>query len=259
MTAALVLSLAIVFVFDDKPLVVSFFLGVGGSVLVVLIGMIPSSRYRIGLAIYMLCRPNDPIRVSISYLFQIRSSGRYLLIRGTRFREQFQPVGGVYKVLHSGATQLRSSFGVLDDNLIPIDQSSDSDLRVRVPAKNILRFLAWFESAMGRECTPIREFHEELIASGILNQKDFPFPVVQFVRRHHEPRRYSDYAKSQELLIADIFQLLIDDAQVQLIEKAVEDHPDTLMWATAEQIERHGAIPGQPFTHNIALPAQWLL
>lgn len=259
MAGAVVLSLLIVFVFSTKPLVVAFFLGVGGSALVALVGMAPSNKHHLRLVGQMLRRPNEPIRVSISYLFQVQSSGRYLLIRGTRFREQFQPVGGVYKVFPSGVTRLKSSFGVVDDNLIPIDQSSDNDLRVRVPTKNILRFLEWFESAADRECTPAREFYEELIAPGILDQKDFPFPVVQFVRRHYEPLRYSDYAKSRELLIADIYELSMNESQSKLVDKAVEDHPDTLMWATAEQIERHGAILGQPFTHNIALPALWLL
>ena len=39
------------------------------------------------------------IRISISYLFRIKVKGKYLLVRGDRIKNQFQPVGGVYKRL----------------------------------------------------------------------------------------------------------------------------------------------------------------
>ena len=43
---------------------------------------------------------NTEIRVSISYLFQIKVDGKYLLVKGNRI-DQYQPVGGVFKMLPS--------------------------------------------------------------------------------------------------------------------------------------------------------------
>src|SRR5437868_1126300 len=39
---------------------------------------------------------NNKIRMSISYLYQIEVQGKYLLVKGHRIPNQFQPVGGVY-------------------------------------------------------------------------------------------------------------------------------------------------------------------
>nr|WP_241158244.1 hypothetical protein [Adlercreutzia sp. ZJ138] len=35
--------------------------------------------------------------MSAAYLFRIKVGGKYLLIRGNRIKDQYQPVGGVYK------------------------------------------------------------------------------------------------------------------------------------------------------------------
>ncbi|WAL47539.1 hypothetical protein [Rhodococcus pyridinivorans] len=259
MIIAIVVSLVVAGLFHDSPLIAGFFLGVGGSALVTLLGTIPLTKYHFKLACQVAVRRNELIRVSISYLYRVGTPGQYLLIRGKRFPDQFQPVGGVYKIFPSGLTRLKKSFEVVDDGLIPIDESSNNDLRIRVPSRKIIGFLKWFESSEDRECTPIREFHEELISDGLLDAKDFPFPVVQFVRRHYEPLRFSNYAKCRELLIADIYELSMNEEQVNLIKKAVDAHPGKLKWATVEQIERHGAEPGKPFSDQIALNAQWIL
>ena len=42
---------------------------------------------------------NEDVRFSISYLIRIKIPGtsKFLLVRGHRIKDQFQPVGGVYK------------------------------------------------------------------------------------------------------------------------------------------------------------------
>lgn len=259
MAIAAVASLVLALVFSGVPLIAGFFLGVGGSASIALLDKAPSNKYHWKLLWHIVRHPRSRVRVSMSYLFRIRSSGKYLLIRGSRFPDQFQPVGGVYKVLPSGISRLRTELRALDDDLIPIDQGSDNDLRVRVPTNRLLRFLDWFDSGLDRECTPTREFYEELIAPGLLPSAHFEVLDVQFIRRHYEPLRFSDYAKSNELLVADIYELALDGAQEQAIAQAAASNPERLYWATSDQIERHGATPGQAFTRNIALPAQWLL
>jgi hypothetical protein len=205
-----------------------------------------SARYR-----------NRKIRVSAAYLFRIKIDDRYLLIRGNRF-PQFQPVGGVYKVSPQGSAEL-SAMEVAGDDLIPLDPSSAGDLRVRVPGRNIARFFNWFYSRQGREDSPWREFQEELTASGILDPVKFPHVLHNYVRRDIDKIRYSPYADSLEILVADIYELVPNrDQEDELRRLATSGHPD-VVWASAQQIQRRGATPGQPHQINIAAHAQRVL
>lgn len=118
---------------------------------------------------------NTQIRLSIAYLYQIETLGKYLLVKGLRIPNQYQPVGGVYKRLRESYYELRNLM-VTDDNNIPIDDKSHKDLRIKLPGCNVMKFLSWFDSQLGREVSPHREFHEELIKTGILDLKNFPYP-----------------------------------------------------------------------------------
>ena len=100
------------------------------------------------------------VRVSFSYLFRIEDRGKYLLVRGKRFSHQLQPVGGVYK-LSGTARQRLLEWRVQDDDLIPLDEASENDIRLRVPGRNLLAFVRWFERGTDRETSPWREITTE--------------------------------------------------------------------------------------------------
>lgn len=207
---------------------------------------------------YSLRYRNRKIRVSTSYLFRIVIDGKYLLIRGSRFPNQFQPVGGVYKVSTQGSAAL-SGMEVVGDDLIPVDPGSDGDIRVRVPGRRIVQFFRWFDSREGREDSPWREFQEELIASGILPAGRFPHIMHNYVRRDVDKIRYSPWADAQEILVADIYELVpTPDQQDALRQVAQAGHQD-LVWVTPSQIERRGATPGQPHSIEVAEHAKRLL
>lgn len=198
------------------------------------------------------------VRVSTAYLFKIHIDGEYLLIRGSRYRNQFQPVGGVHKVSPQGNAVL-SSMGVTDDDLIPLDSVSYGDLRVRVPGKQLSRFFRWFSSRSGREDSPWREFQEELLATGILTATDFPHIMHNYLRRDVDPIRFSEWAEAFEILVADVYELVPDPQQeTELRRLAATGHPD-VAWATAQQIKRRGAIPGQAQRIEIAAHSQRVL
>jgi hypothetical protein len=252
-------SLGIAVLLGPGGIVGGLVIGIAGSAVIVMAEAVPTEFYHRSIVRQMIMHPNQSVRVSISYLFRIRSSGRYLLMQGARYPGQYQPIGGVYKFFPSAAPGLRSKFALLDDDLLPVDQTSDGDLRIRIPGKHLIKFLNWFDSGFGRECTPAREFHEELIASGFLNASDFPFLKPQYCGRHLEPIRYSDYAKSSELLVADIYELILTDAQLSAIEAAVTAHSDKLIWATSDQIERRGAVPGSAHVVTVSEHSSWLL
>ncbi|MFD4508039.1 hypothetical protein [Streptomyces sp. NPDC058457] len=201
---------------------------------------------------------NRSIRVSTSYLFKIYIDGKYLLIRGSRYRNQFQPVGGVHKVSPQGNATL-SAMGVTDDDLIPLDSVSYRDLRVRVPGKKIFQFFQWFDSRQGREDSPWREFQEELLATDILPQADFPHIMHNYLRREVDSVRYSEWAEALEILVADVYELVPNQKQEDALRQlAASGHPD-IVWVSSQQIKRRGAVTGQPQTIEISAHSRRIL
>jgi hypothetical protein len=200
---------------------------------------------------------NQKVRISVSYLFRIKVDDRYMLIKGRRW-DQYQPVGGVYKV-SSGARQFLNDVGALDDDLVPVDAVSKNDLRIRIPGRNLIRFMRWFEAGFSRETSPWREFCEELIVTNILRFEDFPYIFHDFVRREVRPIRFSEYAQSMELLIADIHELHPTAEQLAALQKLREVGHQDIAWASEGQIRRFGAVPGQKQEVTIGEPAVWTL
>ncbi|MFC4494090.1 hypothetical protein ACFPA8_08085 [Streptomyces ovatisporus] len=200
---------------------------------------------------YSLRYRNRSIRVSTAYLFKIYLDGKYLLIRGSRYRNHFQPVGGVHKVSPQGSAVL-SEMGVTDDDLIPLDAVSYGDLRVHVPGKRLGQFFRWFESRSGREDSPWREFQEELLATEILPAHDFPHIMHNYLRRDVDSIRYSEWAESLEILVADIYELVPNQQQERALRELMATTNPDVAWVPSHQIKRRGAIPGQPQTIEIA-------
>jgi hypothetical protein len=211
------------------------------------------------LAFSSLLHYKKRVRVSISYLFRIEINEVYLLVRGSRYSDQFQPVGGVYKFNPSARTIFRQ-WSVETDDFIPIDDVSRDDLRIRIPGKHLLRLVRWFETGKNREVGPLREFHEELVQSGYLSADKFAYVRFDFVERQIKRIRYSDYAQSYELLIADVYDVVPNVDQHRELERLQSDSETSdLLWATAERIRRRGAIPGNPHSDRIATTAEWTL
>ncbi len=199
---------------------------------------------------------NTHVRISASYLYRIKVDNDYLLVKGKRF-DQYQPVGGVYKA-HPSSSGRRSQLKILDDNLLHPDTVSESDLRIRVPGKHLISFVKWFEEERGRETDGWREFCEELITTGLLPQEVFRVIKYDRLERLYNPMRYSKWAQCQELLIADILELLPTEDQLVELRRLKERSPSEALWASEQQIRRLGAVDGlanQPI--RIAETAVW--
>lgn len=195
------------------------------------------------IAFYSLRTWRETVRVSASYLYRIRVGNEYLLIKSARF-DHFQPVGGVYK-FHASSAERRRDLQILDDDLLVPDEVSEGDLRVRLPGRNLLSFVRWFEEGRGREVDGWREFYEELVGSGILPSSAFKFVKYDVVRRYYHPLRYSPWAECKELLIADVIELIPTPEQTAALED-LKRHPDPrVLWATEDRIRRLGARPGE--------------
>lgn len=119
----------------------------------------------------------------------------------------------------------------------------------------------WFETGRNREVGPSREFHEELVGAGILSHGNFVYVRCDFIQRQIHRVRYSEYAQSFELLVADIYDVVLDSRQQVELEalQAGSLESSSLMWANADQIRRRGAAPGKPDAPRISVTAEWTL
>ncbi len=149
-----------------------------------------------------------PVRCSISGLIRIEFKDRFLLVCGNRIPHQFQSVRGVYKRYPPSLPVLRH-LRVEDDDKIPIDSDSQGDLQVRVPGGNIREFLEWLQSRTGRETDPWREFDEELISNGVVNQAAFPYISCSFektlISPHFSPNQVHWGADSERIVLRPRF------------------------------------------------------
>ena len=212
--------------------------------------------HRIGY--YSISHWNKRVRISISYLYRINIDGRYLLVKGSRF-DQYQPVGGVYKT-HRSFDAIRQQFNVLTDQLLTPDPVSENDLRVRIRGRNLYGFVQWFESGHNREADCLREFREELLQTAILPAISFQNVKYDFITRRYHKLRYSQWAASQELLIADIVELIPTAEQTTALRLLNNGTDERYIWADEDQIRRLGAVGGatsQPI--RIAETARWTI
>jgi hypothetical protein len=180
------------------------------------------------------------IRISCSYLFRIKVHNKYLLVKGKRIN-QYQPVGGVYKKL-TDCSKTFSTLGVKDDKNIQIDDESKEDLRIRVPAKNFIKFLKWFNLKSDREVDQWREFCEELIRTNILSTENFPHISYRYLKTERKGIKYSDYYQIHEFFIYDIYELIPTQEQTEELIKLIKtDNKDgRFVWVEEEVIERLG-------------------
>ena len=264
MTRLIVYSIGLVIsmvgMFNSRPdggfFAVSSGLAIG--FLIPLLDTLIVSSHFLKIAWYSLRTWRSRVRISASYLYRIRVDDKYLLVKGQRF-DQFQPVGGVYKV-HPSSSGRRRDLGVLDDDLLVPDDVSDGDLRVRVLGKNLLPFVRWFEEGRGRETDGWREFYEELIATDLLPREVFRVIKYDRIKRIYRPMQYSPWAASQELLIADILELLPTDDQLVALRQLRSRIDRRVLWASEKQIRRLGAEDGAANqATRIAQTAVWTI
>lgn len=250
-------ALAIAF-FVSNPTINSLALGVAGGAILFFVEAIVANAKWLRYMWWSLRYFNTTVRLSISYLYRIKIDDYYFLIRGVRIRDQFQPVGGVYKRFN-GSDDFFTKIGALDDDLYPIDKSSKNDLRLRIKGRHLLQFIRWFSLEKDRERDPWREFYEELIETEIITKNQFPYLFTRKIKNYVSGISWSDYVQSMELFIADIYEPILNDEQYLAISKLAESSTEKYIFATEHQIRRLGIIPKVQTHVNISKTASWLL
>jgi hypothetical protein len=230
--------------------------GVLTGLAILLIDQVPDFRWVwMALVTTFRCR-NRLVRISVSYLFRIKVDARYLLIGSARWPGTYAPVGGVYKRL-PGSEKRLERLKVLDDDCHPIDERSAADIRVRVPGRNVVRFLRWFEREEDRELSPWREFYEEMIQPGHLPAANFPYIHYRYLGRHWTYPRWSSERGRFEMFVADIYDLVPTPKQREDIASLQES--EDLRWVSEQEIRSRGVVDNQQPVPNISERTIWTL
>lgn len=203
-------------------------LNIVSDIIWLVIGVIGSNYKRIFLLICTIFYWGRDIRFSIAYLYKIKIDDKYLLIKGGRI-DQFQPVGGVYKVY--------DSFKAIERDLdIRFENEAgfyeDGDLRFYVKGKNINKVLKWFNSRKNREISAYREFYEEIIKNNILPEKVLQDIKIEFLKQIKPKMTYSKHFKKNEILIFDIFEIYLSNEYQDMIQEYSDKQSNDLIILT---------------------------
>lgn len=181
--------------------------------------------------------PNQITYVSLSYLMRIKLSGteRYLLVKGSKV-DQYQPVGGVYKVV--GNKDIYKEWEAHPKS----DDKNPDDLRFFVKAKYIPEIIRWFKSRKDRENGVWREFHEELLETKIVSRENFKTIRAEYLCSHENILSKQNRFKNEKYhtLIYDIFQIELDPNQFQEMKRLLAQDAFTSQYAfvTKDEIEK---------------------
>jgi hypothetical protein len=186
------------------------------------------------------------VRISMASLVRIKVAGKYLLVRGNRIPDQFQPVGGVYK-FYGGARDVLDSVGAVSDIFAKDGVDSEDDLRrvlqqgVKLPA-----FLKWFHSRCNRETDPRREFNDEVLSSGILPEGLFAGGLFRYrwVKSVGIGIRYSPELEIPEYTFADVFELMPNADQRRALQALQKVDSDSYVWVDERCIRSYGQTCG---------------
>ena len=177
--------------------------------------------YKLWFQSRILYRKQD-IYISFSYLYKIEVDGRYLLIRGNRFKNRFQPVGGVYKY-YPEAKQFLESINFSPNYNVVNSYGEENDLRINIKGEKVLDFFEWFLKMENREYDPRREFFEELVKTGFIDGEMFEnFNYRKIGKRNKSITKSYIRNGNRELIYADIFELKLDKRQIEALKDAVE-------------------------------------
>ncbi len=236
------------FLKEDEPKSTIFKISLGfvAGGLIEFIVFIIENRKRWSVLKTLIIKRNQPVRVTVAYLFRIEVNGKYVMIKRHKVDNKgFQPVGGCYKYLKEENRELFDKLGIEPCNHVPRDEDTEHDLRIIIKKrKNLVAFLKWFESRKNRELDPYREFCEELINPGFLSMEVFKHIKYVFIGKHIEGVLKSPVYPQDELRYADIYELRTEnDAQKQAIID-LKNRADEILFVTPDEINKRASDNG---------------
>lgn len=199
------------------------------------IGVVFRNYLSIWLYIKSIIYWNKEIRFSIAYLYKIKINNKYLLVKGRKI-DQFQPIGGVYKVYES-FKGIERKLNINFEN----EQGfyEDGDLRFYTKGKNIKKVLDWFKSRKNRETTVYREFYEEIIKNNaILPMESLIDIKIEYIKQVKPKLTYSKHFKKNEILVFDIYEIWLPDGYINKLCEYEKEESNLIKFVDREDIEK---------------------
>ncbi len=182
----------------------------------------------------------EKIRFSMSYVYRIHVNDKFLLVKNSKW-DFYQPVGGVYKINAGEEKTLIDTLELERDKKMNTTGLAKNDLRVMVPARNVLKFLDWFKSGKNREISHWREFYEELIQPDILSIKDFPHIEYRYAGTVQTPLNKNKKWNCYEINSYDVYDLSPNAEQMKVLEELLnKGDSEYLKWADEKLIQNLG-------------------
>lgn len=203
---------------------------------------------------------NKDVYLSFSYLYRIQIDGDYLMIRGHRMKDRFQPIGGVYKYYREAKPELERM--KCRPSVVMGNTDETDDIRLSIPGNHVLAFVEWFRKMENREYDPLREFNEELLESRLLPLDKFQKLQYRKVFTHDVGFTFFEGSNGTrkerpEYIYADIFEVILSDDQKRIIKDAIQKQPEALCLVSAEEIRNlrcNGSIE-----RNLGTNAPWVI
>lgn len=182
-----------------------------------------------------------PVRISFAYLFRIIIDGKYLLIQSSRKTGRYQPIGGVYKYYDSEGEYLKNTYHIEPDDKIKTDSTSKNDYRFYVKDKYIKNFVKHFDmekTNREKKSDVSRELFEEVFRGHSISPKQFGALNYKYCSRFLD-FGYTSIYQCYELVLADIYEIKLDDNQETLLRKLLTQDNEFIL-ASKEDIENEG-------------------
>ena len=198
-------------------------------------GFYASNKDSIFLAIRCLFNRNEKVYVSLSYLLKIKLKGsnKYLMVRGGKIPNQYQPVGGVYHKFSS----ITEKWNTWEASEARNDPKNSDDLRFFTKKKHLPEIRKWFYSGKNREIGVWREFCEELIESEILPNDAFRTIKPEFVKSHEASLIKRKGINETQFLIYNIFCIHLSDEQEEALVTLNNSTPMTEKYVFVNEVE----------------------
>lgn len=179
---------------------------------------------------------NKQIRVSYSYIFRIEIQGKYLLVKDEQGRNNYHPVGGVYKY-YPDDIDVSELFNGEYDGLFNATKDTEDDLRLKIRKSKLKSFNKWFFTEKNRENSDNlgREFNEELIDRNILDEKIFSEIKYKYVGSYRK-KSFNKELKLNQIRHYDIFTIKPTNAQRTFLQKLMKNNSEDYIFATQENI-----------------------
>lgn len=181
------------------------------------------------------------VRISFAYLFRIMIDGKYLLIQSSRNTGRYQPVGGVYKYYGSEGEYLKNTYHIEPDDKIKTDSTSKNDYRFYVKDKYIKDFVKHFDmenTNREKKSDISRELLEEIFREHSISPKQFGILNYKYCSRFLD-FGYTSIYQCYELVLADIYEIMLDDKQENLLRKLLTQGNEFIL-ASKNDIENEG-------------------